>query len=310
MPRRTSAELTSSRPGLSHNNPRSREETGLAAAGDNAMSNAVRRRSRRVRRRRSAACTRARAMSVEGARVLYVFGGRGKGGALDDLHMLDLEGNLWSRASEAPRREAGGAVRPLGGVPQLAALLLRRPLARAVDLQLRRGGREDVDRREAQGEARGSARRTPRRSTTSSCSRRTRRAAPSRASPSRTSVGGARAPSPVPAPVAACPTSMPPRSSPTRATPPSDAHVVLGGQLRRDRPQRRPPPRPPTKTLDQPRAGGGGPDALAAVRAHGDVHPRQAHRHRPRRHRRQAPRRRRRRRRRPRVPSTRRASRS
>ena len=45
-------------------------------------------------------------MSVEGARVLYVFGGRGKGGALDDLHMLDLEGNLWSTPKQSGEKPA------------------------------------------------------------------------------------------------------------------------------------------------------------------------------------------------------------
>ena len=35
--------------------------------------------------------------SIEGCRVVYLYGGRNKGGvALDDLHTLDLEANFWS----------------------------------------------------------------------------------------------------------------------------------------------------------------------------------------------------------------------
>ena len=46
-------------------------------------------------------------MSIEGARVAYLYGGRGKHGPLDDLHMLDLEGNLWSQPKVSGERPAG-----------------------------------------------------------------------------------------------------------------------------------------------------------------------------------------------------------
>ena len=83
------------------------EETGLADAGDNddvevrchARVSAGKAPSERCLH----TCT---LMSVEGARVLYVFGGRGKGGALDDLHMLDLEGNLWSTPKQSGEKPA------------------------------------------------------------------------------------------------------------------------------------------------------------------------------------------------------------
>ena len=32
-----------------------------------------------------------------GSRVVYLYAGRGKSGALDDLHQLDLEGNVWTQ---------------------------------------------------------------------------------------------------------------------------------------------------------------------------------------------------------------------
>ena len=32
----------------------------------------------------------------DGSRVVYLYAGRGKAGALDDLHQLDLEGNVWT----------------------------------------------------------------------------------------------------------------------------------------------------------------------------------------------------------------------
>lgn len=46
-------------------------------------------------------------MSVEGARVAFLYGGRGKHGPLDDLHMLDLEGNLWSQPKLNGEKVAG-----------------------------------------------------------------------------------------------------------------------------------------------------------------------------------------------------------
>jgi len=42
-------------------------------------------------------------MSIDGARVAYLYGGRGKHGPLDDMHMLDLEGNLWSQLKIADK---------------------------------------------------------------------------------------------------------------------------------------------------------------------------------------------------------------
>ena len=33
----------------------------------------------------------------DGSRVVYLYAGRGKSGALDDLHQLDLEGNVWTQ---------------------------------------------------------------------------------------------------------------------------------------------------------------------------------------------------------------------
>mmetsp|Transcript_32293 Transcript_32293/g.53384 ORF Transcript_32293/g.53384 Transcript_32293/m.53384 type:complete len:618 (+) Transcript_32293:54-1907(+) len=46
-------------------------------------------------------------MSVDGARVAYLYGGRGKHGPLDDLHMLDLEGNLWTQPKVIGDKPAG-----------------------------------------------------------------------------------------------------------------------------------------------------------------------------------------------------------
>lgn len=46
-------------------------------------------------------------VSLEGARVVYLYGGRGKHGPLDDLHLLDLEGNLWSQPKVNGEKPAG-----------------------------------------------------------------------------------------------------------------------------------------------------------------------------------------------------------
>lgn len=47
-------------------------------------------------------------LDIEGCRVAYLYGGRGKHeAALDDLHCLDLEGNLWSQPRQVGERPAG-----------------------------------------------------------------------------------------------------------------------------------------------------------------------------------------------------------
>ena len=46
--------------------------------------------------------------SIEGCRVVYLYGGRNKGGvALDDLHTLDLEANFWSCPKPKNEKPAG-----------------------------------------------------------------------------------------------------------------------------------------------------------------------------------------------------------
>jgi len=43
----------------------------------------------------------------DGSRVVYLYAGRGKSGALDDLHQLDLEGNLWTQPKATSEKPAG-----------------------------------------------------------------------------------------------------------------------------------------------------------------------------------------------------------
>ena len=46
--------------------------------------------------------------TVEGCRVVYLYGGRSKSGvALDDLHVLDLEANYWSCPKPKSDKPAG-----------------------------------------------------------------------------------------------------------------------------------------------------------------------------------------------------------
>ena len=46
--------------------------------------------------------------TIEGCRVVYLYGGRSKSGsALDDLHVLDLEANFWSSPKPKGERPAG-----------------------------------------------------------------------------------------------------------------------------------------------------------------------------------------------------------
>ena len=43
----------------------------------------------------------------DGSRVVYLYAGRGKSGALDDLHQLDLEGNVWTQPKVVGEKPAG-----------------------------------------------------------------------------------------------------------------------------------------------------------------------------------------------------------
>lgn len=43
----------------------------------------------------------------DGSRVVYLYAGRGKNGALDDLHQLDLEGNVWTQPKVTSEKPAG-----------------------------------------------------------------------------------------------------------------------------------------------------------------------------------------------------------
>jgi len=43
----------------------------------------------------------------DGSRVVYLYAGRGKGGALDDMHQLDLEGNVWTTPKANSDKPAG-----------------------------------------------------------------------------------------------------------------------------------------------------------------------------------------------------------
>ena len=47
-------------------------------------------------------------LTVEGCRVVYLYGGRNKSGAaLDDLHVLDLEANYWRVEKPKGEKPAG-----------------------------------------------------------------------------------------------------------------------------------------------------------------------------------------------------------
>ena len=46
--------------------------------------------------------------TIEGCRVVYLYGGRSKSGsALDDIHVLDLEANFWSSPKPKSEKPAG-----------------------------------------------------------------------------------------------------------------------------------------------------------------------------------------------------------
>ena len=53
-------------------------------------------------------CNSCTLQSIEGCRVVYLYGGRSKNGtALDDLHVLDLEANFWSMPKAKNEKPAG-----------------------------------------------------------------------------------------------------------------------------------------------------------------------------------------------------------
>ena len=68
----------------------------------------------------------------DGSRVVYLYAGRGKSGALDDLHQLDLEGNVWTQpkvtgASPSPSPALALALAPVIALALTVTLTLTWP---------------------------------------------------------------------------------------------------------------------------------------------------------------------------------------